>query len=70
MTRDEAAARLRAAGATVTGSVSRKTDFVVAGADPGGNKMDAAKEHGIAVLDESAFLAMLGGAGDGGETSS
>jgi DNA ligase (NAD+) len=76
MTRDEAAARLRAAGATVTGSVSRKTDFVVAGADPGGNKMDAAKEHGIAVLDESAFLAMLGGAGGdgpaggGGETSS
>ena len=60
LSRDAAAEAVRRAGGNVTGSVSRKTDYVVAGAEPGGSKMDAAREYGIAVLDEARFLAMLG----------
>ena len=58
MTRTEAADRIRAAGGTVTSSVSKKTDFVVAGADPG-SKLDRARELGIEIRDEAAFLAQL-----------
>ncbi|MBS1212931.1 MAG: NAD-dependent ligase, partial [Proteobacteria bacterium] len=58
LTRDEAKARLQALGAKVTGSVSKKTDFVVAGADPG-SKLAKAHESGVEVIDESALLAML-----------
>ncbi len=59
LTRDEAKARIEAAGGKVTGSVSKKTDFVVAGAEAG-SKLDKAKELGVAVLDENAFLELLG----------
>jgi DNA ligase (NAD+) len=59
MTRDEAKERIEAAGGKVTGSVSKKTDFVVAGSEAG-SKLDKAQELGVAVLDEEKFLKMLG----------
>ncbi len=58
MTRDEAKARLQALGAKVTGSVSRKTDYVVVGSDPGA-KADKAAALGVPRLDEAAFLRLL-----------
>jgi DNA ligase (NAD+) len=58
MTRDEAKDKLEALGAKVAGSVSKKTSFVVAGAEAG-SKLDKANELGIDVLDEDAFLALL-----------
>jgi DNA ligase (NAD+) len=59
MTRDEARDLLEAAGAKVAGSVSRKTDYVVAGAEAG-SKLDKAMELGIPVLDEDGLRKLLG----------
>ena len=50
-TRDEAKKMIEDAGGKVTGSVSKKTDYVVAGADAG-SKLDKAKELGVTVIDE------------------
>ncbi len=58
MTRDEAKAELQARGAKVSGSVSKKTDFVVAGADPG-SKLTKAEELGIPTLDEAGLRKLL-----------
>ncbi len=60
MTREEAKERIEAAGGKVTGSVSKKTHFVVAGAEAG-SKLDHARELGVAVVDEKKFRAMLEG---------
>jgi DNA ligase (NAD+) len=58
MTRDEAKDKLEALGAKVSGSVSKKTDYVVAG-EEAGSKLDKAQELGVKVLDEAGFLALL-----------
>ncbi|MBK8896255.1 MAG: NAD-dependent DNA ligase LigA [Candidatus Competibacteraceae bacterium] len=60
LSRDQATARLRTLGAKVAGSVSKKTDYVVAGRDAG-SKLDKARELGVTVLDELGLLALLGG---------
>ncbi len=68
LTREEAKSRIEAAGGKVTGSVSKKTDFVVAG-EEAGSKLDKARELGIAVIDEQQLLEKLGprASGDRGE---
>jgi DNA ligase (NAD+) len=59
LTREEAAERIEAAGGKVTGSVSKKTDYVVAGTDPG-SKLATAQDLGTEVLDEERLLRLLG----------
>jgi DNA ligase (NAD+) len=61
MSREGATERIEAAGGKVTGSVSKKTDYVVVGADPGGSKFTKAQELGTEQLDEEALLALLSG---------
>ena len=56
--RDEAGEAVRAAGGKVTSSVSKKTDFVVAG-ENAGSKYDKAAELGVPILDEQAFRVLL-----------
>ena len=60
MTRDQGKAAVRERGGTVSGSVSKKTDYVVAGANPG-SKLVNAEKLGVAILDEPAFQKLLKG---------
>lgn len=59
-TRKEAAAEIERRGGKVSGSVSKKTDYVLAGEEAGG-KLDKAEKLGVAVIDEAAFREMLEG---------
>ncbi len=59
MTREQAGARIEELGGKVTGSVSRNTDYVLAGAEAG-SKLDKAEELGVKVINEAEFLKMCG----------
>jgi DNA ligase (NAD+) len=59
MTRDEAKRRLQELGVKIAGSVSKKTDYVIIGEEPG-SKADKARELGVTMLDEKEFLKLLG----------
>ncbi len=58
MTREEATEKIEALGGHVTSSVSKKTDYVLAGSEPG-SKFDKAKELGVKIIDEAEFRKML-----------
>jgi DNA ligase (NAD+) len=58
LTREQASARIMAAGGKVTGSVSRRTDYVVAG-ESAGSKLASAERLAVPVLDEAGLLALL-----------
>ena len=60
MSREAAKARIEAAGGKVAGSVSKKTDYVVAGSDAG-SKLDKANALGVAIIDEDALIELLAG---------
>ena len=59
LSRDRATEIVREAGGKVTGSVSAKTDYLVAGESPG-SKLDKAKKLGVAVIDEAELLRLAG----------
>jgi DNA ligase (NAD+) len=59
LTREEATARIEARGGKVSGSVSNKTDYVLAGVDPG-SKLDKGRQLGVKIIDEQQFLQLLG----------
>jgi DNA ligase (NAD+) len=68
LTREQATERIQAAGGKVTSSVSKKTDYVVAGASPG-SKLEKAERLGVKVLDEAGLVALLQGASQGAPAS-
>jgi len=59
LSRDEASQMIRDAGGDITGSVSKNTDYVLAGEAPG-SKLDKARELGVRILSEAEFIDMLG----------
>ena len=59
MSREEASRFIEEQGGRVTGSVSRNTDYLLVGADPGGSKYDRAQELGIPVIDETELKRMV-----------
>ena len=60
LSRQQAKEKLEALGAKVSGSVSKKTDYVVAGLESG-SKLERARELGVAVLNEDEFLLLIEG---------
>ena len=60
MTRDVATAKIEALGGKIGSSVSKKTDFVLAG-EEAGSKLDKARKLGVKIVDEEEFLRMCGG---------
>jgi DNA ligase (NAD+) len=58
MTREEATEKIEALGGHVTSSVSKKTDYVLAGAEPG-SKFDKARELGVRIIGDAQFRKML-----------
>ncbi len=68
LTREEAKEKIENAGGKVSGSVSKKTSYLVAG-DEAGSKLDKAQQLGVPVLDESALLTLLAGGAAPGSTT-
>jgi DNA ligase (NAD+) len=62
--RDSAAEAVQRLGGRVSGSVSKKTSFVVAGEAPGASKYDKAKQLGVPLLDEAGFEVLLSDGAD------
>jgi DNA ligase (NAD+) len=60
LSRDEAKELIEAAGGKVSGSVSKKTSYVIAG-EEAGSKLDKARELGVTILDEAGLQALLAG---------
>ena len=58
MTRDEASAIIKQNGGKVSGSVSKKTSYVLAG-EEAGSKLTKAKDLGVPIIDENAFIEMI-----------
>jgi DNA ligase (NAD+) len=67
LSREEAKEKIEAAGGKVSGSVSKKTSYVVAG-EEAGSKLTKAGELGITVIDEAALLGMISGSGQDNST--
>jgi DNA ligase (NAD+) len=65
MSRERAAEAIEQAGGKVTNSVSKKTDYLVVGADPGGSKFNKAQEIGTEQIDEAALVELLGDSAPG-----
>jgi DNA ligase (NAD+) len=60
MSREEAATFIKAHGGKVTDSVSKKTSYLVVGADPGGTKYNKAQELGVPMIDEAVLRKLAG----------